>query len=137
MTDADSHPASSTATGGGATAGRASAVDNKGFGTHLNELVALVIAYARQETVDPLKNLGAYVMWGVMGAILLAAGWALLALTAVRLVQAETGDHLHGNLTWVPYLAGIAVAGVVAAWAAVRMMRGERAVEQAIKVHGS
>jgi Lon protease-like protein len=127
----DGHPPPGSATTASAPGGRAAAGGSKGLASHLNELVSLVIAYARQETVDPLKHLGRYVMWGVMGAVLLAAGWGLLALTAVRLIQAETGDHLHGDLTWVPYLGGIFVAAAVAAWAAMGMMRGERRM----KVH--
>jgi hypothetical protein len=97
--------------------------DDKGLGTHINELLGLVIAYAKQETVLPLKNLGRYVGFGLAGSILLAAGGAFLTLTAVRLVQSETGPHLHGNLTWVPYLGGILVAAVGAAWAATRIGR--------------
>ena len=50
--------------------------------------------------------------FGVVGALLLGIGGGLLALAAVRAVQAETGQHLHGSLTWVPYFGGILVAGV-------------------------
>ncbi|HET9077788.1 MAG TPA: hypothetical protein VFN68_12720 [Acidimicrobiales bacterium] len=97
--------------------------DDKGLGAHINELLGLVIAYAKQETVVPLKNLGRYVAFGLAGAMLLAAGGALLTLTAVRLVQTETGPHLHGSLTWVPYVAGILVAGAGSVWAVTRIGR--------------
>lgn len=97
--------------------------DDKGLGTHFSELLGLVIAYAKQETVVPLKNLGRYIGFGLAGAILMAAGGAMATLAAVRLVQVETGRHLHGELTWVPYLGGILVAGVGAAWAATRIGR--------------
>ena len=97
--------------------------DDKGLGTHFNELLGLVVAYAKQETVVPLKNLGRYIGFGLAGAMLLAAGGALLTLSAVRLVQSETGPHLHGELTWVPYLGGILVAALGAVWAATRIGR--------------
>jgi uncharacterized membrane protein len=100
--------------------------EDKGIGTHLNELVGLVIAYARQETVDPIKSLGRFVAWGVAGAVLIAAGGALLTLTAVRVVQTETGRHLTGNLTWVPYLGGVLLAGAGAGWAVTRIFKGPR-----------
>jgi cytochrome c biogenesis protein CcdA len=103
--------------------------DDKGLGTHLNELLGLVIAYAKQETVVPIKNLGRYVAWGVAGAILLAAGGALATLTGIRVVQAETGPHLHGDWSWVPYGAGLLVALVGVAWAALHIARGDRAVD--------
>lgn len=102
--------------------------DEQGVGTHFNELLSLVIAYAKQETVVPLKNLGRYVAWGLAGAIFFAAGGAMLTLTAVRVVQAETGHHLRGDLTWVPYLGGVVIAGLGAVWATARIVKGDRAL---------
>jgi len=95
----------------------------KGLGTDVNELAGLVIAYAKQETVEPLKGLLRFVAWGTAGALLLLTGWCLLVLTAVRVVQTETGRHLHGDLTWVPYFAGVLVAAAGVAWAASRIVR--------------
>lgn len=94
---------------------------DSGLGRELNELVSLVIAYAKQETILPLKNLVRFVAAGVGGSVLIAGGGALLTLTAVRVVQTETGNHLRGNLTWVPYIGGVLVAGIGAAWAALRI----------------
>ena len=102
--------------------------DGDGFGTHLSELAALVVAYAKQETIAPLKNLGRYVAWVVAGAVLFAVGGAMLTLTAVRVVQAETAPHLTGNLTWVPYLGGVVVAVSGLAWAVLRIVKGDDAL---------
>ncbi|HWE54828.1 MAG TPA: hypothetical protein VG435_04910 [Acidimicrobiales bacterium] len=102
--------------------------DDKGLGTHLNELLGLVVAYTKQETLDPLKALGRYVAWGVAGAVLFAIGGGMLTLTAVRVVQSETGRHLTGNLTWVPYLGGVLVAAVGVAWATLRVIKGDKAI---------
>lgn len=129
MTAAESPPApgpTSLAPAGG----RGAKGDDKGIGEHLNELLGLVVAYAKQETIAPLKNLGRYVAWGVAGAILFAVGGAMATLTAVRVVQNETGAHLHGNLTWVPYLGGVAVAAIGVLWALTRMVKGDRALEE-------
>lgn len=126
MTDADSHVAPGSAAVG---QGRAPS-DDKGMGTHFNELLSLVLAYAKQETLVPIKNLGRYIAWGVAGAILFAVGGAMLTLTAVRVVQTETGHHLHGNLTWVPYLGGVVVAGIGGMWATIRIAKGDRALEE-------
>ncbi len=126
MTDADSQVAPGPVRGGRPGGGKS---DDKGMGTHFNELLTLVVAYAKQETLAPIKNLGRYVAWGVAGAILLAAGGAMLTLTAVRVIQTETGNHLRGNLTWVPYLGGLVVAGAGCTWATMRIVRGDRALK--------
>jgi hypothetical protein len=96
----------------------------KSVGTLINELAGLVIAYVKQQTLEPLKSIGRYVAFGVAGAVLIAAGGVLLILTVIRLVQTEAGVHLHGNLTWVPYVAGILVAGAGAGLAAARIAKG-------------
>lgn len=89
-----------------------------------SELLGLVIGYARQETIDPLRSLARFVAWGVAGAVLLSAGGVLLALAAVRAAQAESGAHLHGNLTWVPYAGGVTLAMVGAIWSVSRIFKG-------------
>ncbi len=98
----------------------------KPLGTLVNELTGLVVAYVKQETVEPVKALGRFVAFGVAGALLLAVGGGALMLGVVRLVQTETGPHLHGDLTWTPYLAGVLVAGIGAGWAISRVGRGGR-----------
>lgn len=97
---------------------------DKSLGGHLGELATLVVAYAKQETVDPLKRLVRFVVWGVAGALLVAVGGSMLTLTAVRVLQTETGRHLHGNLTWVPYAGGIVVAALGAGWSVTRIFKG-------------
>ncbi len=100
--------------------------DDKGLGSNFNELLGLVVAYAKQETVVPLKALGRFVAFGTAGALLLATGGAMLTLAAVRLIQIETRPHLTGNLTWVPYVGGVIVAAAGTVWAASRITKGDR-----------
>ena len=102
--------------------------DDKGLGSHANELLALIVAYAKQETVVPLKGLLRYIAFGVIGAVLLTAGGVLLAVTALRVVQTEAGSHLSHHLTWVPYFGGAMVAGTGALWATIRIVKGDKAV---------
>ena len=99
---------------------------DKSVSTLANELSALVVTYAKQETVDPLKNLGRFVGWGFAGAVLIAIGGVIGILATVRLIQTETGQHLHGDLTWVPYAGGIIVGLVGAAWSVSRIWKGVR-----------
>ena len=104
--------------------------DDGGVGTHFNELLSVVVAYAKQETILPLKNLGRYLAWGIIGIVMFSTGAVFAVLTAVRVVQAETGDHLHGNLTWVPYAGGMVVAVIGAAWALLRIIKGDKALKE-------
>jgi hypothetical protein len=98
-------------------------VRGRSFGTLVDEFVSLTVAYFRQETLDPIKALGRFIALGIVGALLLAIGGGLLALAAIRCIQAEGGKHLSGSLTFIPYFGGVLVAGVGAGWAAFRINR--------------
>ncbi len=89
--------------------------------TALTELRDVVLAYFRQEAVDPLKRLVAWLGFGILGGVFVCTGLVLLALAALRALQTETGGHLAGNLSWTPYaivLAGVLVVFLVARSAA-------------------
>lgn len=85
----------------------------KPIGEVVSELVDLTKAYAKQETVDPLKGVGRYLGYGAAGAVLLGVGVILLMLAALRALQAETGTTFTGNWSWAPYLIVLVAAVVV------------------------
>ena len=87
---------------------------NKSLPTLATELWELVLAYAKQETLEPLKNLGRFLGYGLAGAVLLATGLLLLGIGGLRVLQVETAPHFTGNLTWVPYLITVAVSALIA-----------------------
>ncbi len=78
----------------------------------LQDLKDLLVAYAKQETVDPLRNLGRYLGFGIGGSALLTLGTFLLAMSALRALQTMTGDVFDGFWSWVPYV--IVVVGLAA-----------------------
>jgi len=80
-------------------------------------LVDLTVTYAKQETIDPLRTIGRRVGMGVVGAGVASVGLIFLLVGVLRLVQAEARPHLLGAMSWVPYLAAIAVAAAVAFFA--------------------
>src|SRR2546421_12595299 len=82
---------------------------SKSLPTLVEELWQMVLAYARQETVDPLKTLGRFVIFGVAGSFILGLGLVLLLLAGLRALQTETGTTFTGHWSWAPY--GIAIAG--------------------------
>lgn len=96
------------------------------IGSLAGEFKDLLVAYVKQETVDPLKALGRFVAFGAAGAVLIGLGVGLVTLAIVRLLQAEVGDHLSGSLTWVPYTGGLLFALLVAGLAISRIGKGSR-----------
>jgi hypothetical protein len=89
------------------------------------ELWELLRDYAKQETVDPLRNLGRYLAAGTGGALLLALGFFFLGLSGLRALQTQTGDTFDdGWMSALPYLIVLAVLGAIAGIAVSRIGRG-------------
>jgi hypothetical protein len=97
----------------------------------VKELWELVVAYFKQETVVPLKQLGRWVGFGILGALLLGVGVLLLALAGLRALQDETGTTFTGNLSWIPYLIMFValLAGGAITWKARGVQRRRKASE--------
>jgi multisubunit Na+/H+ antiporter MnhB subunit len=77
------------------------------------ELVDLVIAYAKQETLEPLKGLGKNALRGLGGAILLGIGGIFCSVSALRAMQSETDWFERHNLTYLPYFLTVGLLGVM------------------------
>jgi hypothetical protein len=100
--------------------------EDKSLPAHATELWELVVAYLKQETIEPIKDLGRYVAFGVAGSVALGVGLPLLVLALLRGVQAETDDHLTGSLTFVPYLVAAALSLLFMGLAAFGMSRNKK-----------
>jgi peptidoglycan biosynthesis protein MviN/MurJ (putative lipid II flippase) len=90
------------------------------------EAVQLVIDYLKQETLDPLKGLGRFILWGVVGSVALSAGLVILTVAVLRLLQGETGSTFTGHLSWLPYLICVGGVILVAVLAVAAIVRGRR-----------
>ena len=90
------------------------------------ELFQLVVGYAKQETLGPVKDLGRFVGFGLAGALLGSLGTVLLLLGGLRLLQTETGSAFDGRRTWIPYVLVLLVSGALAAGAMKARNRGQR-----------
>ena len=99
----------------------------------VRELRELVVAYAKQETLDPVKGLGRYAGWGIAGSILMGFGIVFVEIGALRLLQgwgaADHGHRFNGNMSWAPY--AIVVAGSIIIAALIWMARGRRKTKKA------
>jgi uncharacterized membrane protein YidH (DUF202 family) len=91
----------------------------------LNELWELVVAYFKQESVDPIKQVGRFVAWGLVGAIFIGVGLVLLAIGGLRALQSDPAirTHLRGNWSWAPYGAVAAVSLAVAGLSVSRIFK--------------
>lgn len=87
--------------------------EQKSIPETLAELWEMLVSYAKQETVEPLKGLGRFVGFGAGAAVLGGIGIILLTLAGLRALQTHTGEHLTGNLNWVPYLVALVLLGVL------------------------
>ena len=100
---------------------------DKSMPTLAGELYDLVRAYAKQETLEPIKGLGRYAAFGVVGSILLGIGVVLLGVGLLRALQTETGDTFDGGWSWAPYVLTLLACAVVAGLAGMAATRRRRA----------
>jgi hypothetical protein len=86
-----------------------------------SELWELAVAYAKQETIDPLRGLGRFLGFGIGGANLLGIGTSMLLLAGLRVLQTETSTTFTGSFSWAPYLIVLAVGIALSALALWRI----------------
>jgi hypothetical protein len=87
----------------------------------------LLVAYARQETVEPLRGLRRWVVAGAGGSVLIATGVSLILLATLRALQTETGTTFTGSWSWAPYLITLvgAVLVIGVSYWAVKSKKGK------------
>lgn len=90
------------------------------------ELKDLVVDYAKQETVQPLRNLGRYFGYGLAGAGALGAGVIFLLLALLRGLQRlqflnDVKEPDGGTFAWAPYLI-VMVVGIAVAYGFLRTL---------------
>jgi len=86
----------------------------KSLGETISDIVELVKAYAKQETVDPIKRLGRYLGFGVAGSFLITTGIMLMLLAGLRALQTQTGSTFTGSWSWAPYAIMLVVTILIA-----------------------
>ncbi|MEL7158131.1 MAG: hypothetical protein AAFN30_16250, partial [Actinomycetota bacterium] len=73
------------------------------------EIQQMVVDYAKQETVEPLKHLGRYLGFGVAGSLLVFLGTFFLGLATLRLMQSF---EVFSGSSWassLPYVIAIVI----------------------------
>lgn len=97
----------------------------------LKEIRALVVRYIKEETIQPLKELGRFVAYGALGSLFVGFGTTLLLIGALRFLQ-EQFPVLDGSLSWLPYLIVAVLACCVVGLTVWRIVSG--AAKRRIKV---
>jgi hypothetical protein len=93
----------------------------------VRELRELVVAYTKQETVEPLKDLGRYAAYGIAGSVLMGTGIMFVEIGMLRLLQGwgpPDAQNFTGNWSWAPY--AIVVVGSFVVAGLLWMARGKR-----------
>ena len=92
------------------------------------EIQQLLVSYAKQETVEPLKQLGRYLGFGLAGSLLMFLGAFFVGLGVLRLTQ--TVDAFSGS-SWastLPYLITIAVLVLFVALILLTLSRAKKKI---------
>lgn len=82
-------------------------------GADNRDVVDLVIAYAKQETIEPLRGAGRWILWGLTSMVFICAGVLLLVLGALRLSQDLLGSSFATSWSWVSYLISMCACALV------------------------
>jgi hypothetical protein len=89
----------------------------------VSEVFEFVTDYAKQETIGPLRGAGRWLGFGVLAAIMLGTGIALMLLGLLRLLQTEWTRSASGSLSWLAYLIVLVVGALVLAFTLSRIRK--------------
>ncbi len=91
------------------------------------ELQQMLVTYAKQETVEPLKTLGGYIGLGLAGAFLMGLSGIFFGLGALRFAQAEINDT-NGWWSVLAYLIAVIALVLVLVLLALALNRARKKV---------
>ena len=89
----------------------------------LDEIKALALRYIKEETIQPIKEMGRFVLWGAVGSLLVGFGYFFLLFGALRFLQ-DQFKVLDGTLSWIPYLIVVVLAAMVIGLTVWRIVSG-------------
>ncbi|MEI7754235.1 MAG: hypothetical protein WCJ32_07360 [Actinomycetota bacterium] len=90
------------------------------------DVFELVKAYAKQETLGPLKGIGRKIGFGLAGATSLALSLFFISLGLLRLLQTKVHSIAHGAWSFVPYLIVFVVCVAITGFALSRITKIEK-----------
>lgn len=78
----------------------------------MTDVVESVKAYARQETIEPLKGAGRWLVAGTAAAVCLGLAMVFGSLAVLRLSQDLGGTTLDGSWSFLHYLITLVITGI-------------------------
>ena len=81
------------------------------------DVLDLVVSYAKQETIEPLRCAMRWILWGLASMAFICTGLVFLVLGVVRLSQDVLGESFQHSWSFVSYFVGVLACGVVVAFA--------------------
>jgi lysylphosphatidylglycerol synthetase-like protein (DUF2156 family) len=97
----------------------------------MQEIRGLVVKYIKEETIQPVKEMGRFIAFGALGSIFVGFGTTLLLIGALRFLQ-EQFKVLDGSLSWLPYVIVAVLAAAVIGLTMWRIVSG--AAKRRLKV---
>ncbi len=92
------------------------------------EMQRLLVDYAKQETVEPLKTLGRYLGLGIAGALVMFMGVFFTGLATLRLLQSLDAFEGGSWMSTLPYLVTIVVLALAIVLIYLSLSRARRKV---------
>jgi hypothetical protein len=89
----------------------------------LGEVIEFVKAYAKQETVGPLKGAGRWLGFGAGAAFAMGLGLMIVLLGLLRLIQTEFDRLATGSLSWAAYAVTLVVTLILLAITIMRVKK--------------
>lgn len=99
-------------------------------GDRVADVVQSVKAYARQETIEPVRGAARWVAVGTVAALSLGLAMVYLALGVLRLSQDLGGSSMAGAWSFVHYLVSLVVTAVLVGLAVSRIR--QRSLERGV-----
>ena len=88
------------------------------------ELRTVFLRYIADETLKPIKTLGRFILFGVIGSVFVGLGVVLISVGVLRYF--ETFSVFRGSLSWIPYAVLVVVGFIVISLTIWRIYAGAR-----------
>ncbi len=91
-------------------------------GSSFTELIDLVRAYAKQETIGELRGTGRWLAWGAVGGISILLGLLFVLVGVLRLLQSTLFEG-SSAMSWAPYFIVLALTVVLVIFSQSRIRK--------------